>query len=622
MKSLTKKAKEATKNFVFPYTKPLVAAMGFFVLFILLSGTAVTYQYIYQNKIYPGVNIDSIYVGGLDNNEAKNLINKKLDEFKNTGFNYQYQDTAINILPTLLSPTDPDLTYELINWDTKIKINEAYMLGRNNNWVINLIKPLQLRFQPITISTDVNLDKNKLKEILRENFSRFEEPVTDPQITWSLNKPTIIPGIAGMVFDYDEIVNKSYKNLNNFSNDTIILNKEPKNPTVDIDDITNHTYEQLNTLDLTRPSLGLIDTETNKSWYYEFYEYQGYIKIFKKNIDSGEILLTIGLDKNWLEKKLQTIKTILDKPGQNAKFKIENGKVIEFQNSQDGVIVDVEKNIEQIENNFQNNIYNTNISMSIDRAQIQTNDINDLGIKEIIGIGESDFSGSPANRRENIRVGASMLNGLIIKPGEEFSLIKHLLPIDASNGYLQELVIKGDRTIPEYGGGLCQIGTTAFRGALNSGLDITQRQNHSYRVSYYEPAGTDATIYDPAPDFRFINNTPAHILLQTRIEGNKLIFEFWGTNDGRIATIAPPKIFNITTPLPTKYIDSTDLKPGEIKCTEKSHNGATAELNYAVTYPNRQTHEETFTSYYRSWQEVCLRGIDPNAATSTDVVIE
>jgi len=70
-----------------------------------------------------------------------------------------------------------------------------------------------------------------------------------------------------------------------------------------------------------------------------------------------------------------------------------------------------------------------------------------MGIKEIIGIGHSNFSGSPYNRRHNIATGANKLHGMLIKPNEEFSLITSLGDIDGENGYKQELVIKGNETI-------------------------------------------------------------------------------------------------------------------------------------------------------------------------------
>jgi vancomycin resistance protein YoaR len=110
------------------------------------------------------------------------------------------------------------------------------------------------------------------------------------------------------------------------------------------------------------------------------------------------------------------------------------------------------------------------------------------------------------------------------------------------DGFLPELVIKKGKTVPEYGGGLCQVSTTMFRAAVNAGLKITERQPHSFPVQYYNPQGFDATVYDPRPDLRFINNTPNHLLIEAIVDGNWLIFNFYGTDDGRKVEIKGPYI--------------------------------------------------------------------------------
>jgi len=183
-------------------------------------------------------------------------------------------------------------------------------------------------------------------------------------------------------------------------------------------------------------------------------------------------------------------------------------------------------------------------------------------------------------------------------------------------------VIKGNEIKLEVGGGMCQIGTTLFRMAMNSGLDITERRNHSYRVVYYEPAGTDATIYDPAPDYKFINDTKNYVLIQTRIEGDDLYFDFWGTNDGRQPQQSDPVIYNIVSPGPKQFIETEDLKPGETKCVESAHNGADAYFDYTVTYADGTLKERRFPSHYIPWPAKCLVGIEPQTATSTEVIIE
>jgi vancomycin resistance protein YoaR len=240
-----------------------------------------------------------------------------------------------------------------------------------------------------------------------------------------------------------------------------------------------------------------------------------------------------------------------------------------------------------------------------------------LGITELVATGKTNFKGSPTNRRKNIANAVRLLNGLLIKPGEEFSLVTALKPIEVSNGYLPELVIKGNRTLPEVGGGLCQVGTTMFRLALDAGVPILERRNHSYRVSYYEPpVGMDATIYDPKPDFRIKNDYASALLLQARVSGDNLIFDFYGTKDDRVATTTKPKLSNVTKPPPTKYIKTTELPVGQKKRLERAHNGGQATFTYAVTKDGKTTNQ-VFNSKYKAWQEVWLVG-----ATAEDVAAD
>lgn len=231
-----------------------------------------------------------------------------------------------------------------------------------------------------------------------------------------------------------------------------------------------------------------------------------------------------------------------------------------------------------------------------------------FGVREIIGVGHSNFKGSPKNRVHNITLGAASVHGTLVSPDEEFSLVKTLGPIDGAHGYLPELVIKKGGVIPEDGGGLCQVGTTLFRAALASGVPMTERHEHSYRVSYYEPAGTDCTIYDPRPDCKFKNDTGHYILITTAIAGNDLTFTFWGTKDGRTVEQTTPRIYNVTKARATKEIESATLKPGERKCSGHPVPGADAEFSTTVLYPDGQQRVDTFQSHYVPWGEVCLVG--------------
>jgi len=585
--------------------------------FLLLSATtlySLIFNYWYQGRIFPGVFVGSTYVGGKNFDQASKKLNDDFYQFEQNGFTYQYNQNTIKIDPTIISPTDPDLVYELIKFDNKSSVVKALRVGRSGFWWQKIYGPTLTSLKKKTLKPDFILTEDKLLEILKDNLSKYEQPAQNASITWSATGFTLNKEQTGQSFNYKEIIQSTKEKISHLDNSPIKISLNISQPRVTLAEINTATKEQLTKLAKQKPLI--IWKVGVRTYVKHFKDYKDYIELDK----NGDKVI-IKFNNNWLQAELEKIKKKVDQPSQDAKFEIKDGRVKEFQQSKDGEYLDVQKNIAIINNNLAENNYTTNLEIDIDRAKIQTADVNNLGITEIIGIGTSDFSGSPPNRVHNIKIGADSLNGLLIKPGEEFSLIKALLPIDSSKGYLPELVIKGNETIPEYGGGLCQIGTTAFRAALASGLPITQRRNHSYRVRYYEPAGTDATIYDPAPDFRFLNDTPGHILIQTKIEQGKLIFEYWGTSDGRQATSTKPHIYNITPPPPTKYIETLDLEPGEIKCTEKAHNGADAEFTYIVKFPDGSTKERTFKSHYRPWQEVCLKGV-AELSTSTTSIIE
>lgn len=192
-------------------------------------------------------------------------------------------------------------------------------------------------------------------------------------------------------------------------------------------------------------------------------------------------------------------------------------------------------------------------------------DLAKLGIQEVVTVGESDYTGSPVNRRHNIAVGLGRFNGYVIPQGSVFSFNEVLGPVGAAEGYRRELVILGERTLPDYGGGLCQVSTTAYRGAWEYGLPIEDRRNHSFAVRYYGPQGTDATIYPPNTDMKFRNDTTGALLIQTHTEGNKAYFVYYGTKDDRQTEVIGPYTWGHIAPPPDKSEYTADIPAGSTR---------------------------------------------------------
>jgi vancomycin resistance protein YoaR len=241
-------------------------------------------------------------------------------------------------------------------------------------------------------------------------------------------------------------------------------------------------------------------------------------------------------------------------------------------------------------------------------------ELQDLGIKEMIGQGHTSFYGSPANRVHNINVGMERFNGTLIAPDEEFSFNTQLGAVDYSTGYRKELVITPKGTIPEYGGGLCQVSTTTYRAALYSGLPITDRRPHSYAVSYYSQIvghGLDATIYLGGQDLKFTNDTPGHILIQAYADSYHAHFKFYGTSDERQVELEGPELSNYKySSTAVVEVESSELAPGEKKQVGTRHTGFDALWKRIITRPGEEPVEEEIFSHYKATQNKFMVGTE------------
>lgn len=311
----------------------------------------------------------------------------------------------------------------------------------------------------------------------------------------------------------------------------------------------------------------------------------------------------ISIDEDLMEKYIADLARTANKDSEDAKFKIENGKVSAFSLDKKGIKLDEEKSLEILAKYFKEGAASETLALPYEelKPQIKIDSVDNMGITDLIGEGRSNFKGSPKNRIFNIKVATSRYDGVLIKPNEEFSFVRILGEVDGEHGYLPELVIKKDKTEPEFGGGICQVSTTAFRAAINAGLEITARRNHAYPVAYYNPQGMDATVYVPRPDLKFKNNTPGYILIQTRIEGTELIFDFYGTSDGRKVEVIGPKVIekNPDGSMKTTFTQKVTDKNGNLVMEDVFNSS----YDSPSKYPHPGTTSDVLTQKPNGWSD-------------------
>lgn len=163
------------------------------------------------------------------------------------------------------------------------------------------------------------------------------------------------------------------------------------------------------------------------------------------------------------------------------------------------------------------------------QAKTTAKDVAKLGIREKVAGFTTYFTGGIAlPRNHNIAVVADTVDGVVIKPGEVFSLNGFTGERGYAQGYKDAPVILNGKLVPAVGGGISQFTTTLFNAIYYAGLEDVFHQPHSYWYSRY-PSVIESTIFYPSLDFKFRNNTPNGIVLDTSYNDSSITVTVWGT---------------------------------------------------------------------------------------------
>lgn len=481
----------------------------------------------------------------------------------------------------------------------------AFEIPRSGNIFYDFAKRITLPFKKEEIGLSLTIDEEKLADAVSVIAGQVGVEPVYPSVKLIKGEVLVDKGKGGLELDQKNLRILIGQNLSFVKNQTITLPIKEINPSLSEEEATRFSQR--------------AEKLKNKSLTLNF-EFQTFV------YKGGDLFEFLDPKNEYQKDKVlsaaEKIVPQIERPPQDSVFVFEGGRVQEFAPSKDGVVLKRDVLIDMILGNLRTleNQEESNISFDIPvektPPKIKNEDVNNLGIKELIGRGTSRFRGSIPNRVYNISLAASKFKGVLVDPGAVFSFNDTLGDVSVFTGYKQAYVIKDGKTVLGDGGGVCQVSTTLFRAALNAGLPITERRAHAYRVGYYEqdsPPGLDATVYSPTTDLKIKNDTPGHILIQSFVDTktSTLTFEIYGTSDGRMATVSKPSVTNVTPPPEDLYQDDPTLPSGTIKQTEHKAWGAKVTFNYKVEKDGVTTYQKLFVSNYRPWQAVYLRGTGP-----------
>ena len=551
------------------------------------------YNLIYSGMIFPKTFVAGIDLSGKSLAESESVLSEKVKVPEKITLTGEGQDLTVDT-------KDIDLTY-----DFPASAKRAYNLVRTGNIVADMVHRIRLPFQPKSIGLELKMNDEKLEKIISVISGQNSKDPVMPSIKIVGGKAQVEKGSAGTEVDQTLLRARIGENLSLTRGGDIEIPFKVVDPSLSDNEVE---AARVRAEKFIGKSLGAK---------FEFSQY---------NFKEVEIVSFLNPKGGFNLEKINTeagkITSEIDRDPQNPKFNFDGGRVTEFQPALDGVQMQKDKFQEKLVESLNTLESDDDKSISFDipvektAPEVQTGSVNNLGIKELIGRGTSTFFHSIPSRVHNVVLASSKINGTLIKPGDTFSFNDALGDISQFTGYQQAYIISEGKTILGDGGGVCQVSSTLFRSILNAGLPITERQAHAYRVGYYEqnsPPGLDATVYSPSPDLKFKNDTPNYVLIVARADAKRysLVFELYGTSDGRVANVSRPVTSNVTPALPTVYQDDPSLPTGTQKQIDYSAAGAKVTFNYTVARGGETIYKKTFISNYRPWAAVYLRGTGP-----------
>ncbi len=570
---------------------PQIKKIKYLLVFVetLVLLTAIFNLY-FINRVFPGIYVAGINIGGKKLQEAESILGKSIKFPEKISLHSGGQSFDIPLGSIAFA------------WDPVRTVANAYSYHRTGNIFLNLARQLQTLFNRENLGISISFDEQALFQSLDLVSSALAVDPVYPKLEVIGKDVVVEKGATGSKVDRKLLRVQIGYNLS-------VLNASPVEiPIKPVD-----------------PRLSDSEAENFKNRGQALFNKNLILKYDLYSLSLGGQTLLKYLDPKGDYKKEEVANLVekvakdLNNDPQNSTFVFNNERVEEFTPAKDGIKVKGESLMDIIIGNLRTLEYSDENSIAIEipveltPPKVKTEDVNNLGINQLLGRGVSYFKGSIPGRVYNISLASSRFKGVLVAPGETFSFNKALGDVSALTGYKQAYIIKDGRTVLGDGGGVCQVSTTLFRAILDSGLPVVERKAHSYRVSYYEqgsPVGIDATVFAPTVDLKFINDTPAHILIQPIFDSKKsmLVFEIYGTSDGRKSYVSKPIVSGITPPPEDLYTDDPTLPAGTVKQIDYKAWGAKVSFNYKVTRGNETLFEKTFYSNYRPWQAVYLRG--------------
>jgi vancomycin resistance protein YoaR len=567
------------------------ALIFFGITLLAIIGLFFGWQFWHTNRIYGGVTIAGVPVGGLTRAAAMERVNESLLRYpmppiivEHGGRQWPVTGDSLHVSVDLLDA-----------------VNRSYLLGRQGSWRVRVNEQLMAILGNARVEPLHTVDPHELRGAVEQiagdvrraprPFGRVGDITVAAQAGIEVNVDATVQALL-QAFDAPQAQDSTHQSIVATLQTTAIAPPS---------EVVNGTPDTVPVMEFLFRPLVLRDNQ----YGLEFALDPATLEVV---VLSQEPL---QLDHARLQSVIEAWAQQIDIAPRDARLRFDrnSGSVSIVQTSLPGRRLEIGATLQAIEEALAQGKNSAPLVVNKVPPVVDHNRIPEMGIRELVAAGTTYFAGSSAARVRNIEVAAEKFTGVVIPPNGIFSFNKLIEDVSAANGFEDSLIIWGDRTAIGIGGGVCQVSTTIFRAAYNAGLPIVERYNHGYIVDWYGEPGLDATIFTPTVDFRFRNDTGAYLLIEPVVNAGAgtMTFNLYGTKSERQVTVGKPVISNVKPPPEAVYTVDPTLAPGQRKQVEWAKEGMDVVVTRTIV-ENGQTRTDTITSRYQPWRAVYLVG--------------
>ncbi len=569
-------------------------------LIALLPGV---YARVYEGRIFPGVQVGGVDVSGMSPAQAAALLTQRLDYPQRGRIVFQQGTQLWTAKPAELG----------LALDAKTTALAAYNVGRIGSLATQVADRWQAWSAGTNLAPWFTFDKGIAQGYLQGLADQIDRPIVEATLGISGVEVVVNSGQVGRTLDLGAALTSLDAQMKSMTDGMIPLVVKETPPVI----LDATAQAQLARQILSAPlTLQIPNAEQGDPgpWSFDVPALVQMLTIQRVPAAAGEAY-QVGLSTDALRTFLMNIAPSLSRTPVNARF-IFNDDTRQLDVIQPAVIgraLDIDASLAQINQQLLAGQHSINLVVQTTSPAVTSDaTAESLGITQLTSEYTSYFYGSDAARIQNIATAASRFHGLLIAPGETFSMAAALGDVSLDTGYAEALIIYGDRTIKGVGGGVCQVSTTLFRTVFFGGYQVDERWFHAYRVKYYEQtasgghddnlAGLDATVFAPDVDFRFTNDSPYWLLMETYPTKTSLTWKFYSTSDGRTVDWHTSGLENVVEPPAPLYEENPDLAKDEIKQVDWAVDGADVTVTRTVSRAGSVIHDDTFETHYMPWQ--------------------